>query len=176
MGYKAIIIYGDPEYYQRFGFKESKAYHITNKEGKYPAALLVLELYPNALTGICGIFDEGKIYEIDENELEEFEKGFEIKEKGFWDSPKKDELTDDHIQQFENMIKPYEPAYTNFMKMTKSVRKAYTGSYFGGAKTKEGKQKRFTTIIERLCLNLNPMESMKKKLEEKQLNKKTGLT
>jgi predicted N-acetyltransferase YhbS len=82
-GYKAIIIYGDPEYYKRFGFKESKAYHITNKEGKYPAALLVLELYPNALTGIRGIFDEGKIYEIDETEFEEFEKGFEIKEKGF---------------------------------------------------------------------------------------------
>jgi hypothetical protein len=65
------------------------------------------------------------------------------------------------------MIKPYELAYTNFMRMTKSVRKAYTGSYFFGAKTEEGKQKRFTTIIERLCLNLNPMESMKKKLEGK---------
>ena len=45
--------------------------------------LLVLELYPNALSGIEGRFDEGKIYEIDEQELEEFEKGFKIKEKGF---------------------------------------------------------------------------------------------
>jgi predicted N-acetyltransferase YhbS len=82
MGYKAIIIYGDPEYYKRFGFKESKEYNITNKEKKYPAALLVLELYPNALSGINGIFDEGKIYEIDEKEFEEFEKGFDKKEKG----------------------------------------------------------------------------------------------
>jgi predicted N-acetyltransferase YhbS len=81
MGYKAIIIYGDPEYYQRFGFRESKRYSITNKEGKYPAALLVLELYQNSLNGITGIFDEGKIYEIDENELEEFDKGFMKKEK-----------------------------------------------------------------------------------------------
>jgi predicted N-acetyltransferase YhbS len=82
MEYKAIIIYGDPEYYKRFGFKKSKEYNITNKDNKYPAALLVLELYPNALNGINGIFDEGKIYEIDEKEFEEFEKGFEKKEKG----------------------------------------------------------------------------------------------
>jgi uncharacterized protein YdeI (YjbR/CyaY-like superfamily) len=89
------------------------------------------------------------------------------KENGLWDLPQKDELTDENIHQFENMIKPYELAYTNFMKMTKSVRKSYTGSYFLGVKTEVGKQKRFTTIIERLNLNLNPMESMKKKLEEK---------
>ena len=81
MGYKAIIIYGDPEYYKRFGFRESKEYNITNMEGKYPAALLVLELFTNALNGINGKFDEGKIYEVDEKELEEFEKGFAEKEK-----------------------------------------------------------------------------------------------
>jgi predicted N-acetyltransferase YhbS len=81
MGYKAIIIYGNPGYYKRFGFKESKEYDITNKDKKYPVALLVLELYPNALDGIRGIFDEGKNYEIDEKELEEFEKGFNEKEK-----------------------------------------------------------------------------------------------
>jgi predicted N-acetyltransferase YhbS len=81
MGYKAIIIYGDPEYYKRFGFKVSKEYKITNKDKKYPAALLVLELYPNALIGIEGIFEEGNAYEIDEKEAEEFDKGFSVKEK-----------------------------------------------------------------------------------------------
>lgn len=81
MGYKAVIIYGDPEYYKRFGFKESKEYKITNKEKKYPAALLVLELYAGALNGIKGVFEEGAIYEVDEKELEEFEKGFKKKEK-----------------------------------------------------------------------------------------------
>ena len=92
----------------------------------------------------------------------------QAKENGFWDSSQKDDLNDDQIQQFENMLKPYELAYTNFMKMTKSVRKAYTGSYFFGAKTEAGKEKRFITIIERLNLNLNPMESIKKKLEGKE--------
>ncbi|WP_041611319.1 GNAT family N-acetyltransferase [Treponema primitia] len=81
MGYKAIIIYGDPEYYKRFEFKESKKYSITNKDKKYPAALLVLELYSNALNGINGVFDEGSIYEIDETELEKFEMGFYKKPK-----------------------------------------------------------------------------------------------
>ncbi|MCL2295072.1 MAG: N-acetyltransferase [Spirochaetes bacterium] len=83
LGYKAIIIYGDPEYYKRFGFRESKEFKITNKDKKYPAALLVLELYSNALNGIEGVFDEGKVYEINNDELEEFDKRFAKKEKGF---------------------------------------------------------------------------------------------
>ncbi|MCL2804364.1 MAG: N-acetyltransferase [Treponema sp.] len=83
MGYKAIIIYGDPEYYKKFGFFESKKYNITNKEGKFPAALLVLELYPDALNGIKGIFDEGKAYEINADELPEFDLLFGKKEKGY---------------------------------------------------------------------------------------------
>jgi len=83
MGFKGIIIYGDPEYYKRFGFRESKQYKITNKDKKYPAALLVLELYPNALHRIEGIFDEGKIYEVNKKELEEFDKNFTVKEKGY---------------------------------------------------------------------------------------------
>ena len=81
MGYKAILIYGDPEYYKRFGFIVSKEFNITNKEGKFPAALQALELYQNALNGIKGIFNEGKAYEIDAKEAEEFDKGFAYKEK-----------------------------------------------------------------------------------------------
>jgi predicted N-acetyltransferase YhbS len=81
MSYKAIIIYGDPEFYKLFGFRPSKEYNITDKDKKYPASLLVLELYPNALSGIKGICDEGKNYEVDENELIEFEKKFSKKEK-----------------------------------------------------------------------------------------------
>ena len=81
MGYKAIIIYGYPEYYERFGFEVSKKYKITNKEHKYPSALLIYELFPNALFGINGIFDEGDVYKIDAEELEEFDKKFSKKEK-----------------------------------------------------------------------------------------------
>ncbi len=87
------------------------------------------------------------------------------KQNGYWDPPKTEPLTDEHRQQFEDMLKSYETAYGNFMKMPRSARGAYAASYFFGAKTEAGKQKRFDTIIERLNLNLNPMESMKKKQE-----------
>lgn len=81
MSYKAILIYGDPEYYKKYGFIASKKYSITNKDGKFPAALLVLELYPNALDGIRGVFDEGHAYQINAEEAAEFDKGFPVKEK-----------------------------------------------------------------------------------------------
>lgn len=83
MGHKAILIYGDPLYYQRFGFKESKEYNITNGDHRFPAAMLVLELYPGALKGIEGVYDEGNIYEMDRAEIEEFDKTFPTKEKVF---------------------------------------------------------------------------------------------
>jgi predicted N-acetyltransferase YhbS len=86
MGYRAILIYGDPGYYGRFGFRVSKEYGITNKDKKYPAALQVLELYPGALSGITGIFDEGDVYRVDRTELAEFEKGFCEKEKAVTES------------------------------------------------------------------------------------------
>ena len=86
MGHRAIIIYGDPAYYSRFGFTESKNYGIKDKNGNFPQALLALELHENALNGITGIFDEGKNYNVSEYELEEFEKRFSKKTKGI---PKK---------------------------------------------------------------------------------------
>jgi uncharacterized protein YdeI (YjbR/CyaY-like superfamily) len=88
------------------------------------------------------------------------------KQNGHWEQSGNKSLTDEQRQQFENMLKPFERAYANFIKMSQSVRKTYMASYFFGAKTEEGKQKRFNNIIERLNLNLNPMESMKNKLKE----------
>ncbi|MDR0819552.1 MAG: YdeI/OmpD-associated family protein [Oscillospiraceae bacterium] len=85
------------------------------------------------------------------------------KQNGLWDTPKQSGvLTDDMRIQFEEMLNSYETAYANFLKMPRSVRKSYTASYYLGAKTEVGKQKRFNAIVERLNLNLNPMESMKK--------------
>ena len=97
LGYKAIIIYGDPTYYKKFGFVESKKYNITNSELKYPAALLILELHKNALNGIEGIFDTGNTYHIDEKELEKFETQFSKKEK----------LTTESQTKFLEMVTKY---------------------------------------------------------------------
>jgi len=86
----------------------------------------------------------------------------EATKDGSFDAPKINGLSDEQAMKFESMLQPYDVALENFTKMSKSVRKAYASSYFFGAKTDEGKKKRFDTIIERLELNLNPMESMKK--------------
>jgi hypothetical protein len=81
MGFKAIIIYGNPKYYEKFGFKNTKEYRITDMEGNYNDALMVLELFPNTLENINGKFFEGKIYQIKKEELEVFERSFPYKEK-----------------------------------------------------------------------------------------------
>ena len=81
MGYKAIFIYGDPEYYKRFGFEPSIKFKITNREKRYPAALQALELLPSALKGVTGVFDEGKAYQIDNSHFDEYDKQFPFKEK-----------------------------------------------------------------------------------------------
>jgi len=81
MGFNAIIIYGNPKYYERFGFKNSKEYKITDNEGNYAGALMALELYPKSLENITGKFFEGEAYKIDKKELEAFDKNFPYKEK-----------------------------------------------------------------------------------------------
>jgi len=81
MGFNAIIIYGNPKYYERFGFINTKGYGITDMEGNYSNALMALELYPNSLENVSGKFFEGEVYKIDKKELEIYEKNFPYKEK-----------------------------------------------------------------------------------------------
>ncbi len=86
------------------------------------------------------------------------------KHNGNWNPPKADPITEEQIREISALLKPYETAWVNFEKMPRSMRRTYTASYVY-TKTEEGKQKRLNEIIERLNLNLNPMESIKKKLE-----------
>ena len=45
---------------------------------------MVVKLFVHILiNGIEGIFDEGKIYEVNQTELEDFDKQFTKKEKGY---------------------------------------------------------------------------------------------
>lgn len=68
LGYKAVIIFGNPKYYERFGFKNAK------------------ELQKGSLTGLNGKFHADKVFEIKDDELEEFEKGFPYKKKHVTDT------------------------------------------------------------------------------------------
>lgn len=80
-GHRAIIIYGYPANYCSSGFIGSKKFGITNPEGEYPYSLLVLELFPGALSGISGAFHDTGIYHVDAAEAEAYDKQFPYKEK-----------------------------------------------------------------------------------------------
>ncbi len=76
LGYRAILIYGDPDYYSRVGFAAAENYKIGTSDNMYAVALQTLELYPGALSGISGRFIEDEVYEIDEIAAKEFDKAF----------------------------------------------------------------------------------------------------
>ncbi|MCC5929099.1 MAG: N-acetyltransferase [Cyclobacteriaceae bacterium] len=82
LGFPGMILFGHPEYYHRFGFVNAQHYGITTKEGMNFEPFMALELCPNALANVSGKFYEDKAFEINEEELKEFEKLFPKKEKG----------------------------------------------------------------------------------------------
>lgn len=81
LGYEAVLIYGDPEYYSRFGFRPAEMFEITTGDGQYHPALQAVELREGALTGISGRFCESPVYHLDESEAAVFDTTFPPKEK-----------------------------------------------------------------------------------------------
>jgi predicted N-acetyltransferase YhbS len=82
MGYRGMVLFGNPDYYHRFGFKNAGEYGITTKEGQNFEPFMALELFSGALSTVKGRFFEDKAFETDEFTLETFEKQFPYKEKG----------------------------------------------------------------------------------------------
>ncbi len=82
LGFKSIILYGNPEYYKRFGFENAEKYTIATRDNQNYDPFMAIELYPGALNGITGRFYEDNLFFNTEADLEEFEKLFPAKEKG----------------------------------------------------------------------------------------------
>ncbi|MCD8011900.1 MAG: GNAT family N-acetyltransferase [Lachnospiraceae bacterium] len=80
LGYRAILLCGDPDYYTRQGFVAAQVYGIRNNENMYADALHVCELYEGALYGISGQYYEDEIYDVDAVEAEQFDKLFPPRE------------------------------------------------------------------------------------------------
>lgn len=80
LGYKAILIYGDPLYYCRFGFTAAENFKIGTNDNMYAPPLQALELIPGTLSHIEGGFFEDEIFNVDELSAKEFDGGFEPKE------------------------------------------------------------------------------------------------
>lgn len=80
----------------------------------------------------------------------------EARKNGQWDAPRSAVTGEKEIAMVSDVLKPYEPAYTNFMSMSPSIKKTYTRAYFD-AKTEDGRAKRLSWMVDRLNKNLKPM-------------------
>ena len=79
--YDAVLIYGDPAYYRRFGFAAAERYDIATPDGYYADPLQALELVPGSLNGVHGRFFEDAAFDVDKAKAEAFDKRFPQKEK-----------------------------------------------------------------------------------------------
>lgn len=80
MGFRAIFLYGDPDYYTKKGFVSAETKQIRTEDNLYHAAMHVCELYPDALSGITGRYMENDIYFGDQTKAQEFDTQFPKKE------------------------------------------------------------------------------------------------
>lgn len=81
-GYKCIIIFGEPGYYPKHGFKTCDQFGITTKEGKNFDAFMGYEIVPNAFSEISGKFYESEVFDqLDPGKVEEYDKKFPYMEK-----------------------------------------------------------------------------------------------
>ena len=72
-GFPAVILYGDPAYYGRFGFRPASEFGITDAEGNPCPALLVR---PTGEHVPCGAFDEGSVYHVTPEAVRNFDRQF----------------------------------------------------------------------------------------------------
>ncbi len=87
-GHKAILTLGYPHHYTPYGFVGGKKHNICMGDGNYYIGLLVLPLYENALQSISGVACFSDVFEVSEEEVEQFDKKFDFKEKRFQQSQK----------------------------------------------------------------------------------------
>ena len=80
MGYKAILLCGDPAYYSRRGFVPAERFGIRTADDMYFDALQARELTPGALSEAAGTYHESEAYAVDEAALADFDTRFEPKE------------------------------------------------------------------------------------------------
>lgn len=83
LGYDVIVIFGNPNNYVSRGFKSCKKFKISLENGAYPAAMMVKELDLGTLEGKRWIYYQSPVYEINEQEAQRFDEGFEKMEKSY---------------------------------------------------------------------------------------------
>ena len=81
LGYDVIVIFGSPGNYISRGFKSCKKYNVCMENGKYPAAMMVKELFPHVLDGHKWIYHDSPVMAISEEEAERYDNTLEPLEK-----------------------------------------------------------------------------------------------
>ncbi|MEG0772572.1 GNAT family N-acetyltransferase [Clostridium sp.] len=89
-GYKGIVIFGEPDYYPRIGFKTCDKLNITTANGRNFDAFMGIELGEGSMKDIKGKFYESELFEnLPKDEVEEYNKKFPLLKKlrfpGQWD-------------------------------------------------------------------------------------------
>ena len=65
MGYDTVAIYGNPENYACYGFKNCKRFNVCIDDNVYPVALMVKELETNVLSGKNWKYIESRAHQMD---------------------------------------------------------------------------------------------------------------
>lgn len=80
--FKAVVIYGEPEYYPRHGFSRCRDFSITAPDGSAPDPLMCRALEEKGLEEIHGIFREPPVYsDLPARKVDEFDLGFPFMKK-----------------------------------------------------------------------------------------------
>ena len=80
LGHRAIVFYGHPDYYPRFGFRNAAAFGVTSASGRNFDALMAMPLYDGALDGVSGVFREDEAFSVNAEDAEKFDVTFPRKE------------------------------------------------------------------------------------------------
>lgn len=83
-GIPFVMVIGDESYYSRFGFESASKHNIfldcTELDEENP--FFMINIFDESkLSDGCGIFHNPDVFDVDEAELDEFDKQFEYKEK-----------------------------------------------------------------------------------------------
>ncbi len=81
LGYRAILFFGHPDYYPRYGFRRASEFHVTTSTGDSFDAFMAMPLFDGALDGITGRYYEDPVFEISEEDALAFDKTFPPKER-----------------------------------------------------------------------------------------------
>ncbi|MCL2574653.1 MAG: N-acetyltransferase [Defluviitaleaceae bacterium] len=79
LGHRAILFFGHPSYYPRFGFAPADNFSITDRNGNNYPAFMAMELAPGYLSSVSGKFIESDIFNDDINRegAKQYDKQFQ---------------------------------------------------------------------------------------------------